>query len=173
MEYQRFHEEQNGYVCDDVPPYLRSVSADGFQIRFSINSIDESQLSSVSLMNYKVIDDEVVRVQPVALNPVNFVDEWARRPWQDARDWSAPGNLSSLHNRHLKLHRQSATDFVAFRSCAIASTSEVEAAENAGDGPSHFFLVKKSADSFAMLRVSDHATESCRGPNRLSSIQDR
>jgi hypothetical protein len=149
------------------------VSANGFQIRFSIGSIDESQLSSVSLMNYKIQNDEVVRVQPVALNAVNFVDEWVRRPWRDAQAWSAPGNLTNLRNRHLKLHGQFGSDFVAFRSCAIASTSEVEAAENAGDGPSQFFLVKKNAGDYTMLRVSDHATQSCKGPNRLSFTQDR
>jgi hypothetical protein len=173
MQYQLFHDEQYGYICNDIPPYLRSVSADGFQIQFSIQSIDESRGSSVSLMNYKIVDDEVVRIQPVGLDPVNFVDEWVRRPWRDAQDWSAQGNLTNLHNRHLKLHKLGATDFVAFRNCAIASTSEVEAAENAGDGPSHFFIVKTRGGRFTMLRVSDRPADSCKGPNQLSSIRDR
>lgn len=173
MQYQLFHDEQFGYVCDDIPPYLRSVSEDGFQIRFSISSIDESLGSSVSVMSYKIVDDEVVRVQPVALDPVNFVDEWVRRPWRDARDWSAPGNLTNLRNGHLKLHKQLANDFVAIRNCAAASTSEIEAAENAGDGPSHFFIVRARGGSFTMLRVSNRPATSCKGANRLYATKDR
>jgi hypothetical protein len=173
MEYQLFHDEEYGYICDDVPPYLRSVSSDGFQIQFSINSIDESQLFSISLMNYKVDDEDVIRVQPVALNPVNFVDEWTRRTWRDAQGWSSPGNMAKLQNDHSKLHSQGMGDFTAYRSCVTPSVSEIQFAENNGDGPNRYFLVKKNADGFTMISVSDHATASCKGTDRLSTIKDR
>lgn len=173
MQDQLFHDEQYGNVCDDIPPYLRSVSVDGFQIRFSISSIDEAQLSSVSLMNYKIVNDEVVRVQPVALNPVNFVDEWVRRPWRDAQEWSQLGNLTDLHKEHTKLHKKGLGDFVAFRSCAIPSTSEVEFAEGPEDGPSHFFIVRASGGVFTMLRASDRPANACKGTNRLDAVGDR
>lgn len=173
FEYQWFHDKQYGYVCDDVPPYIRSVRADEFQIRFAITSIDEGQLSSVSVMTYRVGGDEVTRVQPVALNPVNFVDGWVRGTWRDAEDWSAPGNLPRLRNMHIKLHGQSFGDFIAFRGCAIASLSEVKFASNDGDGPDYFFLVKQAADSFTMLRVSNHATGTCKGRDQLAEVSDR
>jgi hypothetical protein len=176
MEYQLFHDQQNGYICDDVPPYLRNVTADGFQVRFSIASIDESQLSSISLMNYKVEGDEVTRVQPVALNPVNFVDEWVRRTWRDAQGWSSLTNLANLRDEHSKLHRQGVPnlgDFVAYRSCGTPPVSEVEFTENDGEGPNRYFLVKKTADNFTMLKVSDHTTASCKGPNRVATLQER
>jgi hypothetical protein len=173
MQSPMFHDEEYGYICDDVPPYLRSVSTDGFQIQFSINSIDESQLSSISLMNYKVDDEDVIRVQPVALNPVNFVDEWIRRTWRDAQGSSSPGNMAKLQNDHSKLHSQGMGDFTAYRSCVTHSVSEVQFTENNGDGPNRYFLVKKNADGFTMLSVSDHATASCKGTDRLSTIKDR
>jgi hypothetical protein len=176
MEYQLFHDEQNGYICDDEAPYLRKVSADGFQTRFSISSLDEGQGSSVSLKTYKVTADEVTRIQPVALDPVNFVDEWTRNKWGDAQDWSASTNLTSLRKQHAEIHHRGSGDFVSDRSCAMTSLREVgfeELGENGGDGPTWYFLVQKSGDSYTMLRVSRRPTQSCKGPDRLSAINDR
>ncbi len=173
MLYQLFHEEQNGYICDDAAPYLRGVKADSFQLRFSIASIDESQLSSPSLMTYKVEGDEVTRIEPVALNPVNFVDEWTRRTWRDAQGWSVPTNLAQLSEDHAKLHNQASGDFVGFRACTAPLTSEVEFKADDGEGPSRFFLVKKNPDGYIMLKISDRPTPSCRTPNRITAIKDR
>ncbi len=151
------------------------MTVDGFQVRFSIASIDESQLSSINLMNYKVEGDEVTRVQPVAVNPVNFVDEWIRKTWRDAQGWSSPGNLAKLHDEHTKLHTQASGsgDFVEYRSCTTPTTTEVRFTANDGDGPGHYFLVKRTLDGFNMLTVTDHPTASCKGPNKLTTLHDR
>jgi hypothetical protein len=173
MDYQLFHDKQVGYICNDEAPYLRKISADGFQIQFSISSVDEGWLSSSSVMTYKVSEDEVVRVEPVALNPVNFVDEWIRRSWQEAQGWSAPDKLAALQRRHSILQKGGMGDFVSFRSCSIASLSEVGFAESFGDGPKVFFLVRELGNRYTMMQVSDHATATCRGPNRIETVKDR
>jgi len=174
MSYPLFHEEHWGYICDDVPPYLRSVTADTFQVRFSMPSVDESALSSVSVMTYKVHDDHAVRIQPVALNPVNFVDEWMRTPWRDAQDWSAPGHLADLRKAHTIQHLSG--DFTAYRSCSSTSLNEVEFGEEdekTDKERSRFFLVRQNGNIFQMARASNHHDPSCNGPNRLDSVKDR
>ena len=176
MEYQLFHDEQNGYIFDDEAPYLRKVSADGFQTRFSISSMDEGKLSSVSLKTYNLTADDVARIQPVALDPVNFVDEWARSKWGDAQDWSAPTNLARLRKQHAEIHHSPRGDFVSDRSCTVSSLREVgfeELGENGSDGPKWYFLVRRSGETYTMLRVSHHASPSCQGSDRLAAIKDR
>lgn len=174
FEYQLFHDEQYGYICTDDAPYLRSVASDGFQTRFNIDSIDESQLNTASLKTYKIMGDEVVRVQPVALNPVNFADEWVRTKWREARDWSDSQSIAQLRLSHQKLH-DSRGDFASFRACTTLGRSQVEFDEfvNGSDGPTWYFLVRKTGDDYTMLRVSQHPDPSCKGPDRLGSIKDR
>ena len=169
-----FHDEQWGYVCDDVPPYLRSVTADTFQVRFSVTSMDESVLSSVRVMTYKVRDDEVVRIRPFAANPVNFVDEWLRTDWLHAGEWSATTHREELRREHQKEHKKEGEgDFTAFRSCSSASLKEVEFDEVERNGRNHFFLVRQNGDIFQMVRVSNHHNPSCKGPDRLAAVKDR
>jgi hypothetical protein len=168
------HDEQWGYVCDDVPPYLRSVTADTFQVRFSVTSMDESVLWSGRVMTYKVRGDEVVRIQPFAANPVNFVDEWLRSDWLHAREWSATRHLDDLRRAHQKEHkREGQGDFAAFRSCSSASLKEIEFDEVEQNGRNRFFLVRQNGNVFQMIRMSDRHDPSCKGPDRLATIKDR
>lgn len=174
--YRIFHDEEGGYVCDDVPPYLAGISKDGFEIRFAISSIDEGSLNSVSHMNYHIDEDEVARVQPVASNAVNFADEWARRKWEQAQVWSALGNLTPLKRSHAALHKTISGDFISLRSCSMGSEQEVgfsETGEGGKDGPTWYFLVKETGKAYTMLRVSHQPMPGCEGQNRLETIRER
>jgi hypothetical protein len=171
-----FHKTEGGYVCDDVPPYLRSITKDGFEIRFSIPSIDESILSSVSEMSYRVDDGEITRVQPMALNAVNFADEWVRRKWEEAQGWSGVADRESLHRGHEALHRQVNGHFTSLRSCTDSSEQEVDFATNgegSTDGPTWYFLVKKSGQAYTMMRMSLKPSPGCNRADRLATIKDR
>jgi hypothetical protein len=173
FEYRFFHSEQYGYICDDDAPYIRSVAVNQFQFHARVTSVDESQLSSLSIMTYKIVGDDVIRVPPVALNPVNFVDEWLRSKWETAADWSAAGNLSRLRQQHERYGKLTSDDFVAYRSCATPSVTEIKLADFDGNGPSLFFLVKSSNTRFTMLQMNTRHTPSCNGPNHLESVTDR
>jgi hypothetical protein len=171
-----FHDTLYGYICDDTPPYLRQVSKDGFQVQFSLNSMDGGALSSTSFMNYRVHGDEVNRLQPVASNVVNFVDEWTRRSWEQARDWSVMGNLNALHQAHIKVHSGLFGEFFDLRICSSSSEEQVgftQDGKDGADGASWYFLIKHVGDAYSMVRVSNRPDSSCKGRNRLASIKDK
>jgi hypothetical protein len=166
MLYQLFHDEEWGYVCDDLPPYLRSISSDGFQVVFAINSVDEGKLSTPSVMTYSVHGEEVTRVQPVALDAINFADEWVRRPWLNAQEWSALENLPRLRTLHDRLHLGLWGDFGREQRCRPGSQFQVEfdpmdSKDVNKDLPPWFFVVKKSGKAYTMLRVSHTADPQC------------
>ena len=174
--YSIFHDEEYGYVCDDVPPYLAGIGKDGFEIRFSISSIDEGSLNSVSHMNYRIDGDEVTRVQPVATNAVNFADEWVRRKWEQALLWSAQGNLAALARSHAALHKTISGDFISLRSCSASAEEEVgfsASGEGGKDGPTWYFLVNDTRKAYTMLRVSHQPKPECKGRNRLDAVKER
>lgn len=171
-----FHDALYGYICDDTPPYLRQISKEGFQVQFSMDSMDGGSLSSTSLMNYRVHADDVDRVQPVASNAVNFVDEWKRRSWRQARDWSVIGNLNALHQAHIKAHSGLFGEFFDLRACSSSSEEQVgftESGKDSADGFSWYFLVRHVGDAYSMVRVSNRPDASCKGRNRLASIKDK
>jgi hypothetical protein len=58
----------------------------------------------VSIARYEVQGDRVQRTHPLALRPVDFVDEWVQLSWEDAQRWSNPGMLQDLGNWHAKLN---------------------------------------------------------------------
>jgi hypothetical protein len=124
-------------------------------------------------MTYKVHDNDVVRIQPVATNPVNFVDEWLRTQWRDVEDWSAPGHLTDLRRQHTRLDKLGSGDFTAFRSCSSPSLKEVELDNAMPPERKHFFLVRQNGNIYQMVRASDHHDPSCNGPDRLDTVSDR
>lgn len=59
-----------------------------------------------AVRHYLIKGDQVRRVDPVALSPRDFVDEWLTCPWNESATWSASPTLRQWHR---KLH----TDFVS------------------------------------------------------------
>jgi hypothetical protein len=74
-------------------------------IEFTRRSIDGGTHNREGIRHYLIDGNHVRRVDPVALSPRDFVDEWLTRRWNESARWSAP----DLRQWHRKLH----ADFVA------------------------------------------------------------
>ena len=83
-----FHSE-NSYVLDDNPIRFK-VRPDGFEVRATVGSMDSDVMTRPGIFRYRVDGDTVQRVQPVALNGRDFVDEWLKADDALAREWSEP-----------------------------------------------------------------------------------
>lgn len=66
----------------------------------SVSSIDGAKLTYEKVRHYRTVGDEIKRIDPVALSPVDFVDEWLASPWNDASGWSEPISTKSLEQWH-------------------------------------------------------------------------
>jgi hypothetical protein len=75
-------------------------------IEFTERSIDGGVHSREAIRHFQIEGDKVRRVDPVALSPRDFVDEWLTQPWDESMRWSVSPDL---HQWHRKLH----SDFVA------------------------------------------------------------
>ena len=68
-------------------------------IEFTEGSIDPGVHSREAIRHFLIDGDQVRRVDPVALSPRDFVDEWLTRSWHESASWSASPNLQEWHRR--------------------------------------------------------------------------
>jgi hypothetical protein len=68
-------------------------------IEFTEGSIDTGVHNREAIRHLLIEGDNVRRVDPVALSPRDFVDEWLTRGWNESANWSASASLRKWHGR--------------------------------------------------------------------------
>ncbi|HBY59848.1 MAG TPA: hypothetical protein DEH78_08480, partial [Solibacterales bacterium] len=97
---------ERGNIGDGMPD--GAASADGIHIEFQTGSVDSSLLTRLAVRRFRVVGDRVQRVDPVALGPSGFVDEWLSLPWEQAAAWSEAAGRDALRGAHGSIGRDAA-----------------------------------------------------------------
>jgi len=84
---------------------LGSVGGDDALIEFATPSIDGEVHNREAILHFKAAGDKAERIDPIALGPRDFVDEWLKRPWGETAKWSSRESLTKLENRYRGLHK--------------------------------------------------------------------
>ena len=82
-------------------PVMKQTT-DGFELRMEVYTPDTTLITRPGIYRYRVTATEFERVQPIALNGRDFVDEWLQSPWSDSKNWSATTGLPQLEAVHPK-----------------------------------------------------------------------
>jgi len=156
-----------------------TVHKDAFDLRFHSASIDVGVHNRVWIRRYSIVGEAVRRIQPVAVSPRDFVDEWVVSPWQQASQWSSKSALAELRQAHTAMSRRRKSDkslleyYSVYRCADSADHYQVEMAEETGPkfetAHSFYFQVRGNGD-YTMLRVSDKSDAKCSGPNILDEM---
>jgi hypothetical protein len=144
------------------------LEPEGALIEFSSDSIDSSGVFVRKyVLHYKLDGDTVRRIEPIALTPQDFVEEWLTRTWNEIAEWSEP----QLAEWHKKLHKdQVHGDFDAVRRCVDPGQWQ---ASLSLDGKTRYFLVLDRGDyRYRMLRVSQNPRPDCKGENEMLGSRD-
>jgi hypothetical protein len=110
------------------------------------------------VLHFKIEGDRLRRVEPIALSPALFVDEWEASPWAEVAQWSEP----SLASWHARLHQ----DLVLFgfwdnvgpcsgRPAKWQIVAEIDRQ------PLYFLVEEKDPSSYRMLDVSTAPQPGC------------
>ena len=170
------------YWRDD--PTEMNLTSDGFELRVSACSRDINIIRRTGIYRYRIDGDRIDRVQPIAMNGRDFVDEWLNSPWNESKNWNLPSELASLEATHKKIEtiNDSARDqhpmpnftYGPVRPCSdSASHFQVELDEGwwveekkdwRPDTPT-FFQIQEGKNSFTMLSASDKPDPHCTGPD--------
>ena len=135
-------------------------------VEFAQRSIDNGVHNREAIRHFQIQGDTVKRVEPVALSPRDFVDEWLTQPWSESAGWS---ESPALRLRHQKLHRH----FVAGEfdpptlHCDTPDLWQVsleprDEKKDFAPEPLVWFLVRwRPPYRFSMVGVSDHPWPHC------------
>jgi hypothetical protein len=91
---------ESAYLGSHDIPIQGSVGGNDALVEFKKGSIDPDAGSYDVVWHYRVHEDKVERVDPVALDPRDFTDEWLNQPWEQSRLWSQPSSLMTLKQAH-------------------------------------------------------------------------
>jgi hypothetical protein len=86
------------------PPIEGSVGAGDALIEFTVPSIDLDIHSYEAVRHYRIDGDKVLRIDPIALDPAAFVEEWLKDDWAESARWSAIAARTPLQAWHAKFH---------------------------------------------------------------------
>jgi hypothetical protein len=170
-----------GYIRFEIDPTMK-LTSDGFQLRLETDSLDNDLMTRPGIFRYRISGKQVTRVQPIALNGRDFVDEWLKSPWSEAGKWSAQARLSNLETTHKKiatLEDPSANETPNFTYGPVRSCSDsklqfqveldegwwVEQQKDWRPGKPTFFQIQEGKNSFTMLSASGQPDQHCTGPD--------
>ncbi|HDR9486095.1 TPA: hypothetical protein QDC20_003939 [Burkholderia aenigmatica] len=169
-----FHSE-NSYVLDENPIRFK-VHPDGFEVRATVGSKDSDVMTRPGVFRYRVDGATVQRVQPVALNGRDFVDEWLKADDALAREWSEPAAAAAALKGRQVFEKASKTADRGFaygpvRSCSDSKDRfqvELDLTGNTGETVArHYALIRQERNGFTLLGLSTAAEPACRGANLM------
>lgn len=86
----------------DGPLAARLDGADAY-VEFMTASLDVSVPARPALRHYRVEGERVRRLDPIALDPADFVEEWLGAAWADGAAWSEPAFRDAAKGWHAAL----------------------------------------------------------------------
>jgi len=146
------------------------VAADEILLEFGSTGI-EPGFSRRHVLHFRVDDDRVMRIEPLALQPVDFVDEWLSQKWAFIAEWTDP----RLRKMHETLRRVGVDEYTFAQPCA-SRTSDWQVGVNSKRLGDVYFLVQDGGDyRYRMLDVSRRRQPGCPGngaidPEKQSSL---
>src|SRR5437868_4709223 len=153
-----------------------SVARDDVLVEFTIRSIDAGVHSRPAVRHFRINGGQVKRVDPLALSPRDFVDEWLTHDWKEAAFWSESANRSALRDRHRKLHKNFVSGEFIYPTMHCPATPDIwHVAVDLGDSPAPigaepkgtYFLVRwRPPYQFTMIEIRDRPSVACTEQDR-------
>jgi hypothetical protein len=86
------------------PPIEGSIGKEQALVEFRVPSLDAGVHSYEEIRHYGLNPAKVQRVDPIALGPRAFTEEWLKADWQQSEAWSEAPNPQLLRDWHQRLH---------------------------------------------------------------------
>lgn len=146
-----------------------TADRNSFTLRFHGSSIDPEIHNRVWIRRFRrAAGPSFVRVPPIALAPVDFVDEWIVSPWSAAQAWSSQPEAQGLEFIHDRLHERQpgvAIAVLSLHRCHGRNIRHQVALQIDGLGTQYFFV--GGAKAFVLQGVASTSDPMCAGSNLL------
>src|SRR5207244_12912609 len=149
--------------------YQLRIEPDELLIEVRDRSIDTGIHNRAHVLHYNTVHSPVDRLDPVALQPQDFVDEWLTRPWAEMESRSASSGPEKLERWHKLGSRFGEFSFV--QSCSerpdhwqVGLDVDYLGDKELPEPLSLYFLVHQSGPyQFEMTDISFDRREGCPG----------
>lgn len=152
------------YLGSHDPPIQGSVGPDDVLVEYSVAGGEHSR---PEIRHYTVEQDKVKRVDPIALRPRDFVEEWFLRPWTEVSRWTEPGSRARMEKRHGVRHEFSEFTHPTLHCGAKPDLWQIQI--DFGDAekqiPEYFLIRWRPPYRFIMVDVSDRPWPGCVEPD--------
>ena len=150
------------------------TTPDGFELRVKSSNIDVvGAMTRTTILRYRTSGTDFERIQPIALNGRDFVDEWLQSDWNDAVRWNAPQNVGNLNAEHSRIEkiRKSESNSVLFtygpvRACSDSSKHfQVELDQDPGSPI--YYQISETGNGYSMLSASGTPSPTCKSADLM------
>jgi hypothetical protein len=163
------------------PPFRLDVQDDWF----AVTEATERTLgrgTGIRILRYAVDNNKIQRIAPLAVYPEDFVDVWARLPWDDARQWTAESAVDSLKKWHAKLNKvgKDSSEIELVRQCSGNGDSDdtwmielaVDSRSDASMEDKRVYVeVAKKNNTFFVNNIQESRPAGCSGKT-LPAVRD-
>jgi hypothetical protein len=139
------------------PELIRGAIRDNdVLIEYHAASMDMGIHNREAIRHYRIVGSTVLRDEPVALSPRDFVDEWLTQPWTESTAWSR----AALKPRHAKLQKESVREFIE-PTLHCAAPDQWQVGVDFDGRPAYFRVRWRPPYRFTMLDVSEKPAPDC------------
>lgn len=171
------------YWRDD--PTEMKLTPDGFELRVTANSRDVNIIRRTGIYRYRISGNQITRVQPIAMNGRDFVDEWLNSPWDESKNWNSSSDLAGLEAAHRKTKAlkdakaegppsftygpvRSCTDSQSHFQVELDEGWWVEQQEDWRPDKPAYFQIQEGKNSFTLLSASAQPDPHCSGADIMA-----
>jgi hypothetical protein len=179
-----WHREHGYRRFDSDTPITLRPTADGFEVRTSVSTSGDN-ISRKGVMRYAVTSTGVHRVEPLAMNGRDSVEEWLELPREDAAEFADDPASSLTWQMFQDFTYQGKTkaatvpypNFGAVRACKdsathfqVTVTSEIFDPSVTGSrpGPAYFVQLREVPNGYRIHAVTHASDSSCIGPDLMA-----
>jgi hypothetical protein len=155
---------EGAYLGMHDPPIQGSVGPGDVLVEYTVASMEQSR---PEIRHYVVDQDKVARVDPIALGPRDFVEEWILRPWAEIARWTEPGARAKMQRRHRARHEASQFIHATLRCGQKPDLWQVaiDFGDTEKQAPEYSLIRWRPPYRFTMVDVSDRSWPGCVEPD--------
>ncbi len=148
-------------------PILGSIGRDDVLVEFADRSLDTGVHTREVVRHFVIDQDFVRRIDPVALSPRDFVDEWLTQPWPEIAAWSDDASVKTLQEWHQKLHKDFISAEFGYPTMHCRQRPDlwqvsINFADYGEPELNRYFLVRwRPPYRFTMFQISEHPSPDC------------
>jgi hypothetical protein len=179
-----WHGEHGYRRLDSDPPLTLRSTTDGFEVRTSVSSGGD-RVARKGVMRYALTAGAIHRVEPLAMNARDSVEEWLQMPRTEAGEFTdePAGSLTwtmfedFTYEGKPKGANVPYPNFGAIRACTddrthfqaeVASEIFDSAAKESRSGPAYFVQIRQVPNGYRVHGVTRTKDASCNGPDLMA-----